>query len=312
MYENLSDPHAQISGLWRIRNCRSCSIFWLDPRPTANEIPNLYDSYPTHRLPAETGGGGIFNNFKEGLRRGVFHRFHRYPQKKLRKLSFHVGWFLGSTGFYRRRFSRTIHWLNHKNGHCLLDVGCGNGSFLRRMKQLGWEVEGIEPDSRACDVVSQALNVPVHNMPAEEMHKLQKQFDIITLSHVIEHLVDPTFVLQSCFKLLFPGGILSIITPNAGSRGHKLFGPAWRGLEVPRHLQLFTIESLSRLLEGAGFNLLWIRSSTVFDRNIYSESRHLKKKLTDEVQITLAPDNVAALIEGKRGEEIVACAQRPS
>ena len=78
-------------------------------------------------------------------------------------------------------------------------------------------------------------------------------FDAITLSHVIEHVYDPNALLESCFKLLRPNGYIWIDTPNIDAQGHRYYGPFWRGLEPPRHLVLFTRNSLMHAVRQAGF-----------------------------------------------------------
>ena len=76
---------------------------------------------------------------------------------------------------------------------------------------------------------------------------------MITLSHVIEHVHDPMKVLESCLKLLKPGGKIWIETPNIHSLGHDRFQKNWRGLETPRHLVLFNKVSLREAVLNAGF-----------------------------------------------------------
>jgi 2-polyprenyl-3-methyl-5-hydroxy-6-metoxy-1,4-benzoquinol methylase len=78
-------------------------------------------------------------------------------------------------------------------------------------------------------------------------------FDVITLSHVIEHVHDVGGTLRACHRLLKPGGRLWLETPNVAALGHKVFGVNWRGLEAPRHLVLFSAPALKQLLQDAGF-----------------------------------------------------------
>lgn len=71
--------------------------------------------------------------------------------------------------------------------------------------------------------------------------------------HVMEHLHKPVPTLADCWKLLKPGGQIVIATPNYGATGREYFGGDWRGLEIPRHLVLFTDQSLWAAMERSGF-----------------------------------------------------------
>jgi SAM-dependent methyltransferase len=78
-------------------------------------------------------------------------------------------------------------------------------------------------------------------------------FDAITMTHVIEHLHDPMDTLHRCWKLLKPGGQITVTTPTWDARGHQIFGVDWLALDPPRHLILFTEASLRRAMESCGF-----------------------------------------------------------
>jgi hypothetical protein len=75
------------------------------------------------------------------------------------------------------------------------------------------------------------------------------------MSHVIEHVTDPVATLEKCKGLLRQGGRLTVTTPNARSLGHAKFGRNWRGLEPPRHLQIFSPRTLAGCAEQAGFKV---------------------------------------------------------
>jgi 2-polyprenyl-3-methyl-5-hydroxy-6-metoxy-1,4-benzoquinol methylase len=140
-----------------------------------------------------------------------------------------------------------------KAGMQLLDMGCGNGAFLLRARSAGFNVVGADFDSKAVEIAcSQGLNVRLGGV--ESLDPSVEQFDVITLAHVIEHVHHPVEMLQACYDLLKPGGFLWIETPNIAAEGHRLFGASWRGLEPPRHLVLFTLESMCNTLSAAGFS----------------------------------------------------------
>ena len=120
----------------------------------------------------------------------------------------------------------------------LLDVGCGNGAFLAHMRRLGWEVHGLEPDPDACAAAA-AAGIDVSVGTLADVTWPEATFQAVTMSTVLEHLPDPRATLQACRRLLAPGGMLHIVTPNTEALGAERFGAHWRGLEAPRHLVLF-------------------------------------------------------------------------
>jgi len=133
-----------------------------------------------------------------------------------------------------------------------LDVGCGDGSFLRVATRCGWCAIGLDPDVNAvASCRSNALAV-LHG-GIELFDAMENRFDVITLNHVIEHVPDPVELLRSCYRLLKPGGQLWLQTPNIDSLGIRRYGRHWRGLEPPRHLVLFNPASLRLALHHARF-----------------------------------------------------------
>jgi SAM-dependent methyltransferase len=127
----------------------------------------------------------------------------------------------------------------------LLDVGCGNGAFLAKMRDLGWEVVGVKPDPEAARVAREDFGVTVFEGRLEEAGLSDGSLDTITMHHVIEHISDPVDVLRECYRILKPSGILVIVTPNLNALGRHLMGMSWRGWEVPRHFTLYLRRALS-------------------------------------------------------------------
>lgn len=157
----------------------------------------------------------------------------------------------------------------------LLDVGCGGGRFLRRMQKRGWQVEGTDFDEQAANKVTRRYGITTHVGDLPQCHLPTESYDAITLSQAIEHLYDPLATLRESLRLLKPGGSLVMTTPNAASLGVAEFGASWRGWEAPRHLQLFTVESLVALTRRAGFGIAEARTCSAGSAVVYRVSREI-------------------------------------
>lgn len=217
-------------GEWSLWRCKGCRALYLDPQPTAETIGLAYRSYYTHEASPAAGGGAAPQSGGGGLRGAL------------------VGRLSYADPAYRERVPLPPTAARPR----LLDIGCGNGEYLARAREAGWEVFGCDFDPAAVRAAS-ASGAEVREGGAEAFADSIGSFDAVTLSHIVEHVHDPAALLARCRDLLKPGGTLFIDTPNADARGLKLFRRSWRGLEPPRHLILFNWEGLERLLAGSGF-----------------------------------------------------------
>jgi 2-polyprenyl-3-methyl-5-hydroxy-6-metoxy-1,4-benzoquinol methylase len=154
---------------------------------------------------------------------------------------------------------RSVMFLNYSDRGKLLDVGCGDGSYLAFMKELGYQALGIDPDPEAVRVAKEYYGITVYCGTIDQVELAEEEFDAITIRHVIEHMHDPMAALQASYKLLKPGGKLVILTPNVRSLIHFLFKDAW-SLDPPRHLILFSPKALRRMVEDAGFNVVLFKT----------------------------------------------------
>lgn len=146
-------------------------------------------------------------------------------------------------------------------GAAALDVGSATGVFLRRLRSAGWEVWGIEPGTDAAQASISGLGLDpdrVRTMTVEEVEFPPATFDLITMSHVLEHLPDPLAVLREVGSWLKPAGLLKLWCPNYDSLERRIFGRYWLGLDLPRHLYHFTPKTLTSLLGAAGLHPLEI------------------------------------------------------
>src|SRR5439155_22069842 len=117
---------------------------------------------------------------------------------------------------------------------------------------LGWEVSGVEPDPQSAAQAA-AAGVEVKAGLLESQSLPEAHYDAVSLNHVIEHLHDPVRTLKICHRILKPGGRIFIATPNFAAGGHRLFGADWVPLDPPRHLVLFTSDSVKLAVVLAGF-----------------------------------------------------------
>ena len=138
-------------------------------------------------------------------------------------------------------------------GGRLLDVGCGEGTFLLGAQDRGWNVLGTEMNPALARAAGLDVRETIEEVRETEAHT---PFDCITLWHSLEHMRDPRATVQSLAKLLAPGGLLVIAVPDAGGWQARLFGPRWFHLDVPRHLYHFNHRSLKHLLEAAGLAIV--------------------------------------------------------
>jgi SAM-dependent methyltransferase len=146
--------------------------------------------------------------------------------------------------------ARHIFSLKKRSGK-LLDIGCGNGEFLKFAGRYGWHAVGVDFDRGAVkEARSYGLDVRLGDINVLDS---SERYDFISLSHVIEHVYDPAELLRSCHGLLNDGGVLWLETPNIESVGYAYYKLNWRGLEPPRHIILFNLKSLNDLLSNAGF-----------------------------------------------------------
>ncbi len=143
-----------------------------------------------------------------------------------------------------------------KTGGRLLDVGCGTGEFLFEMEQHGWQVEGIEPDESAVKFACEHFGLHVKVGDEKELEGVEKQYDVITLWHVLEHVSSPQKLMVNCENLLADRGLLLLAVPNIASLDAAFYGPLWVALDAPRHLSHFTPGVMQRLLDGSRLRLV--------------------------------------------------------
>lgn len=209
---------------FEIAYCAQCHTGLTQNIPDQASIGSYYkaESYISH------------SNTKAGL----INRLYHYARN----------WMLGSKYALVRKET-------HVPNGSLLDIGSGTGYFLDMMKKKQWQVKGIEADEDARKFAQQQFGLSVS--PPEQLTELpEKQFDAITLWHVLEHLHELNGSWQQFGRLLKDAGTLFIAVPNHESYDASHYKAQWAAYDVPRHLWHFSPTSMATLAERHGFQIV--------------------------------------------------------
>lgn len=151
---------------------------------------------------------------------------------------------------YRRRLGFVSSTVGPADGRRLIDIGCGNGSFMEAARHGDWGVAGTALNP----LDARATGLPVE--PTIDQLEDFALVDVATLWHSLEHISDPSPMIRSVRSILKPDGIVVIAVPNLASLQSRATGSSWLHLDVPRHLYHFTRSSITALLERDHFEVL--------------------------------------------------------
>lgn len=207
------------STVYTVYYCSSCMSGFTDPVPSREELSRLYAT-AVYRADK----GKRFNSLVEY----VLHAFMLQRIKRIAR--------------YR------------KNGD-VLDIGCGRGSFLYRLKQDGWRVAGTEFNDETASYARESYGIDVFS----ELSFPDSSFDVITMNHVLEHMDEPTGTIRKCYRLLRVNGLLVVAVPNFMSLQAVAAKGAWLHLDLPYHLYHFSEGGLKKLLMMNNFRIIKTR-----------------------------------------------------
>jgi 2-polyprenyl-3-methyl-5-hydroxy-6-metoxy-1,4-benzoquinol methylase len=278
LYARKRDALFGVSGYWNLGRCPSCRLVWLNPRPVPDEVRNLYKNYYTHdqARPRDRKRGFLARLKVFCLRSGLESRWG-YGSSAAKGSRRGAGRLLLCFPFMKDRIGRQVMWQKKQEGNELLDVGCGDGSFLVAMRDLGWKVTGVEPDAEAANRAKLDHGIDVLPVPFERSNLPDGRFDVITAGSVLEHVPDAPAFLREAKRLLKPGGKIIVLTPNPESLGHGLFGRHWFALDPPRHFFLYPPCTLRRMAVQAGLRVEELRTTAVEARVNLQASRRLQR-----------------------------------
>ena len=165
----------------------------------------------------------------------------------------------------------------------LFDLGCGWGHFLLTAKELGYDIYGVEISKHLFEYCTKDLNLPVEDRNLFDMDET-KQFDVLTMWDVLEHIDDADKFVEKCSKLVRKGGYMFIQVPQIDSFLAKKYKEKWKMMSLD-HVNYFSPKTLGTLLERYGFRLVESKSS--IDLKIflmYYILPWLRKKKTNAIE----------------------------
>ena len=206
-------------GDFEYRKCNNCGLVYQNPRPVFEDLKTNYkDNYFEYEI---SNQDNFFNLMKLGLKDIKFDDI--YGEKV--------------------------------NGLKFLDIGCAMGKLLNYMKHKGWETFGVEicKESAEYGIKNYGLNIFVGTLFDASFP--DNYFDVVHLSHLIEHVPDPKALLTEIHRIVKKNGHMILTTPNVDGWHARIVKNKWRSA-IPEHVFLLSKKTMTKLLDITGFKIL--------------------------------------------------------
>ena len=224
--ESTSTMMGEQSEQWHFRCCENCQMVFLSPRVSADELGHYYtESYLPYR---GSNAWGKYAHLVEGDQKKIDH-------KRL----------------------KTIEKYITPNSKSVLDIGCGKPSFLKLVQEnTNLKVSGLDFSDKGWKSESELYqDIDLHISSIEQLPSNLKA-DIITMWHYLEHDYYPKKTLKSLSNQQEKGTLLVIEVPNHDSYSRRKHGKFWSGYHSPRHTGLYTPDTMKKLLETSGWEIV--------------------------------------------------------
>ncbi|MFQ3575815.1 MAG: class I SAM-dependent methyltransferase [Cytophagales bacterium] len=193
-----------------LQECSKCHFVFTSPRPDINNIGKYYDA----------------------------ENYISHHDQKFNLFTMVYTWVRNINLRYKYKII-----MSYKKSGCVLDYGCGTGSFLEFMKGKGWKTIGVEVNDEARkECLKKNLDVFAN------LNNVNEKFDLITAWHVLEHVHDLNETIHILNEKLKRKGIMIVALPNHKSLDEQLYKEFWAGYDVPRHLYHFDTETFKKLM----------------------------------------------------------------
>jgi len=214
--------------------CEECGVMYLNPRPGPSEIESWYnrDYFSRDTATAERG-------YTDYLAESQIADLVFAAKNKLALICNHV----------------------NLQAATLLEVGCATGETCHAASRQGARVIGCDLSSDAIQIARRRYpHVEFRTAPADQLPFSDRSVDVILAFELIEHLSSPSAFVRDVTRVLRPGGVLALTTPNVEC-GRRVGWHQWTGfLTSFEHLYFFDFGSLARILSQSGLSVAGVYS----------------------------------------------------
>jgi SAM-dependent methyltransferase len=204
--------------------------------------------------------------------------------------------------------------INARYDTSILDIGCGNGGLLFRLKEIGFrDLTGADP------FLEKETRVPGLKIFKSEVFGLSGKYDFIMMNHAFEHMDEPVAVLKKVYDLLADDGCLMLRVPVSDAYCWLAYREFWASLDPPRHFFIYSTRSMGVLASKTGFTIkellhdatafqFWgseqyIKGISLISKNSYNRSK--SKSIFSKAQIRSYRARIAELNKCLRGGDAV-------
>jgi 2-polyprenyl-3-methyl-5-hydroxy-6-metoxy-1,4-benzoquinol methylase len=159
-----------------------------------------------------------------------------------------------------------------------LDVGCALGSMLQESKMAGWDPIGVETSEFAAKYAAEHTRCPVYAGTLQKAAFSCESFDVVTLMDVIEHVPEPSELMNEIYRVLRPGGVVFIVTPNFASFFVWLYGPKAYAIWPDQHVIYFQPSTMTKFLRRVGFARTITGSKDFYGENLRRLLRAMERR----------------------------------
>lgn len=259
----LRDRHHGVPGEYRYVRCGRCASVYQSPRVRSRDLGLCYpETYYTHRPVGTEGSGGGGRAVRDRVRAWIQWAVAGGPAP-------------GPGGRLAGRLLARVRALRERaffdlrdpliprgpNPGRALEIGPGAGWELDLLRRFGWDAEGVDFDPEAAAQARAASGGRVRVGDFLEVVGPEERFDLVYMSHVLEHLPEPRAAFCFLAERLSAGGRAVLAYPNAEGLGARLWGRRWYPWDPPRHLVLPSAAGVRGMAREAGLGAT-LRTST--------------------------------------------------